>query len=112
MCSMSCLVNFQQEVSALLSKHLVTILEDVAKRYELDADELKERYMTAGVGDADKKKRGRKKKQKDEYIETVEVEFEGTKYLVDDQNNVYTHNIEAPALVGERLVDGTIRLFA
>lgn len=95
----------------MLAKHLGGVLEDIAKRHELDIEDLKERYLSPVVSEAEKKKRGRKKKQKDEYIETVEIEYEGTKYLVDEQNNVYSHNIEAPALVGERLVDGTVRLF-
>lgn len=56
--------------------------------------------------------KSRKKKQKEEVIETEEYEYEGVKYLVDNQNNVYTYNIEEPALVGEKLVDGTVKLFA
>jgi hypothetical protein len=53
----------------------------------------------------------RKKKQKEDVIETEEYEWDGVKYLVDNQNNVYTYNIEEPALVGEKLVDGTVKLF-
>jgi hypothetical protein len=55
--------------------------------------------------------KSRKKKQKEEVIETEEYEYDGVKYLVDNQNNVYTYNIEEPALVGEKLVDGTVKLF-
>ena len=51
----------------------------------------------------------RKKKQKDEFIKTVEYEFEGQKYLVDDANNVYTYDVEKPKLIGEKLINGTVR---
>lgn len=117
------------DISTLLTSHIKCILSDISKTYGISKDELLERYMptkedknkkddeggletaalTASV--EPKKKRGRKKKQKDEFISTEEYEFEGEKYLVDGQNNVYTHNIEEPMLVGERLVDGTIKFF-
>jgi glycogen synthase len=57
------------------------------------------------------KKRGRKKKQKEEFVEMEEYTFGDTTYLIDTQNNVYTFDIEAPRLIGERFVDGTIHLF-
>ena len=57
------------------------------------------------------KKRGRKKKQKEEFIEMEEYVFNDTTYLIDTNNNVSTFNIEAPRLIGERFVDGTIHLF-
>lgn len=64
----------------------------------------------ASAAEKDKKKRGRRKKSKDEFLETEEYEFEGVTYLVDAQNLVYTYNIEAPVFVGHRLADGTIKL--
>jgi len=57
------------------------------------------------------KRRGRKKKQKDEFIEVEEYVYEGATYLVDGQNYVYSFDIDAPHLIGERFVDGTIRFF-
>lgn len=106
------------ELQKLVQRHLVGVLEDIANKYQLDAAELKSIYLDgdtdfAGSTEAqgEKKKRGRKKKQKDEFIEVEEYEYEGSKYLVDSQNNVYSHDVEQPVLVGERLVDGTVRLF-
>jgi len=108
----------KQNIHDLFVQHISTILDDIADTYKIDVNELKSKYLednastttdASAVVVTEKKKRGRKKKQKDEFIETVEVEYEGEKYLVDDNNNVYSHNVEEPRLIGERLVDGTIR---
>ena len=96
--------------------YLQGVLEDIAKVYKLDANELKEKYLDvtspAATDNTEKKKRGRKKKVKDEFIETYEHEYEGEKYLVDNNNNVYTYNVDEPMLIGEMLVDGTIKTYA
>lgn len=113
--------NILEDLGLVINNHVKNILEDIAMTYDLDIGALKNKYLLSeadaccrGVSGgvvAEKKKRGRKKKQKDEFIETEEYEYEGVKYLVDRNNNVYTHNVEEPHLVGERLVDGTVRLF-
>lgn len=102
------------DIQDLINKNINSILEDIATKHSLDISELRETYLNKGDSTVvqEKKKRGRKKKQKDEFIETTEIEFEGQKYLVDNQNNVYTTDIDAPALIGEKLVDGTIKLFS
>jgi hypothetical protein len=98
------------------------ILKPIAKDYNLDLKELVNKYLTKSTespsdvattstdptADAPKK-RGRKKKQKDEMLETEEYEWNGNKYLLDANNNVFTYDLENPKLVGEKLVDGTIR---
>jgi hypothetical protein len=120
------LTNLSTQISALVAAHLQDelkhILLDIAKRYSIDAQELIELYQQKSetksccvqdqCSTSEKKKRGRKKKQKDEFIETEEYEYDGTKYLVDSNNNVYTFNVEEPHLIGERFVDGTIRFFS
>ena len=116
--TMSTLCNLCTDINGLVKEHLKLVLENIALTYNLNEQELKEKYMgdQASSGStvdngAEKKKRGRKKKQKDEFIEAEEYEYEGQKYLVDGSNNVYTYNIEEPTLIGERLVDGTVKLF-
>lgn len=104
------MASLHSDILTLVNKHLSTILEDIAAKHDLNVNDLKEQYLQTNQ-DIEKKKRGRKKKQKDEFIEAVEIEYDGTKYLVDDQNNVYTHDLEAPTLIGEKLVDGTIKFF-
>ena len=52
-----------------------------------------------------KGKRGRKKKEcpfenSDEYVATIAKIINGTTYLIDGQNNVYTYNMEAPEKIG------------
>jgi hypothetical protein len=109
------------QISSLINHHINAMLEDIAETYKIDDAELgslKAKYIidyskNEDPNDpAEKKKRGRKKKQKDEFIETEEYEYEGKKYLVDAQNNVYTFNIAKPKLVGEKLADGTIRFIS
>ena len=111
--SMSSTIALTSSLSDLVNSHVRSILESIAKTYNISEKELKEKYLDDKKDDGvEKKRRGRKKKQKDEYIETEECEYEGVKYLVDGNNNVYTFNLEEPALIGERFVDGTIRFFS
>lgn len=107
--------------------HTNEILSSISKDYNIDLEELKDKYgskpLTIDVGKSKKnklthdadglpiepKKRGRKKKQKEEMIETEEYEYNGVKYLIDHENNVYTYNIEQPVYVGTKLIDGRIK---
>ncbi len=110
-----------------VKNHTNEILASISKDYNINIDELKEKYgskpITIDIGKNKKnkvthgpdglpiepKKRGRKKKQREELIETEEYEFDGVKYLVDNDNNVYTYNIEQPVFVGTKLIDGRIK---
>jgi hypothetical protein len=107
--------------------HSNEILISISKDYNINIDELTEKYgskpITIDIGKNKKtkithgpdglpiepKKRGRKKKQREELIETEEYEFNGIIYLVDNDNNVYTNNIEQPVFVGTKLIDGRIK---
>jgi hypothetical protein len=107
--------------------HAKEILLSISKDYNINIDELTEKYgskaITIDIGKNKKnkithgpdglpiepKKRGRKKKVREELIETEEYDFNGVKYLVDNDNNVYTHNIEQPVFVGTKLIDGRIK---
>lgn len=107
--------------------HSNELLISISKDYNINIDELTEKYgskpITIDIGKNKKtkithgpdglpiepKKRGRKKKQREELIETEEYEFNGIKYLVDNDNNVYTNNIEQPVFVGTKLIDGRIK---
>lgn len=110
-----------------VKNHIHQILSSISKDYNINLDELKEKYgsvpITIDIGKNKKskithgpdglpiepKKRGRKKKQREELIETEEYEYNGVKYLVDNENNVYTHNIDQPVYVGTKLIDGRIK---
>ena len=87
------------------------VLEDVSTAYSIPLSDLKTRIGGKYAEDQPPKRRGRKKKQKEEFIEVEEYVYEDTTYLVDEQNYVYTFNLEAPHLIGERFVDGTIKFF-
>jgi hypothetical protein len=110
-----------------VKNHTSDILLCISKDYNISFDELNEKYgskpVTIDIGKNKKskiahgpdglpiepKKRGRKKKQREELIETEEYEFNGIKYLVDNDNNVYTHNIDQPVYVGTKLIDGRVK---
>lgn len=101
-----------------ITENLEEMLKDISITYSLDFEELKTKYInkpneTIIIEQQVEvpKKRGRKKKQKEEYIEAEEIEFEGKTYLVDDKNNVYTNNIDFPTLIGEKLVNGNIKFY-
>lgn len=114
-------------ISQHVKTHTSDILGLIASEYNLDIEELKARYgsrpFTVDLGKVKKKplhvgsegvstepkKRGRKKKPREELIETVEYEYNNVKYLVDNDNNVYTHNVEQPVYVGTKLIDGRIK---
>lgn len=114
-------------ISQHVKTHTFDILELIASDYGIDIDELKVKYgsrpFTVDLGKAKKKpvqagtegvttepkKRGRKKKPREELIETVEYEYNNVKYLVDNDNNVYTYNVDQPVYVGTKLIDGRIK---
>lgn len=80
------------------------LLERISSDYDIPFNELMSRYQ-AFLSDKSPGKRGRKKKQhamqtRDEYIETEEFIFDGTKYLIDTNNNVYSYDIQNPILLG------------
>jgi LysM repeat protein len=87
----------------------------IAHDYHLPLEELKEKYgnpiplTPKNEVKKEAKKRGRKKKQREEVIETEEYEYNDVVYLVDKDNNVYTHDVNRPVLVGTKLVDGRIK---
>ncbi len=85
------------------NKKLVKILDDIASKYNLNSDELKQNYLITPI------KRGRRKKISNEYIEMTEFEYNGDKFLIDDKNTVYTFEPESPLVIGEKLIDGSVK---
>lgn len=104
------------QINSITNVYLNHILSDIAKKYKIDEKELKEKYL--GPAAVLPKKRGRKKKDTikklepdtDEIIETEVIEWRGQKYLVDSMNNVYTHNLEEPVHIGER-INGNVVIY-
>ena len=53
---------------------------------------------------------GRKKKVvATEFVEMTELMHEDVKYLVDNDNNIYTYDLDAPKLIGQKLVNGAVK---
>jgi hypothetical protein len=107
--------------------HTKLVLTEVAKDFDLSVDDLLQRYGNLApnielgrskkkgansVKSTEPKKRGRKKKMKEELIETEEYEYNGVTYLVDGDNNVYTYNIDQPTLIGTKLIDGRVKFLS
>lgn len=111
-------------ISHHVREHTLTVLKAVATDYEIPFDDLIDKYGTMSLSfditkpkkkaprSTEPKKRGRKKKQKEEMIETEEYQYEGVTYLVDKDNNVYTYDVDQPTYIGMKLIDGRIKLNA
>lgn len=99
-----------KDVSTTYSIPLTDLQSRIGGKYS-EADQQQAANKTTEPQVPAPKRRGRKKKQKDEFIEVEEYAYEGATYLVDGQNYVYSCSLEAPHLIGERFVDGTIRFF-
>lgn len=102
-------------VMTQIHEQLHHTLKAIAEEYDIPLEDLIQKHgtpMPLSTGTPAKKegkKRGRKKKQKEELIETEEYEYNGVVYLVDKDNNVYTNDVNAPVLVGTKLVDGRVK---
>jgi hypothetical protein len=90
-------------MESAFNKKLSKILDEIAEKYNLNAEELQKTYIP------NVKKRGRRKKKTDEIIEMTEYIYEGDKFLIDSKNTVYTFEPESPLVIGEKLIDGTIK---
>lgn len=110
-------------IESHIKEHTKTLLLSIAKDYNISFDELNDKYSNilpnidlgktrkkgTSSANVEPKKRGRKKKVKEELIETEEYEYNNIIYLVDKDNNVYTNNIKEPVLIGTKLIDGRIK---
>lgn len=119
------LEDISTQIKHYVFSELETVLKDISEKYKISFDDLKKNYLIQStkqtietietvetINDvAVPKKRGRKKKVKEEYIETDEYEYEGVTYLVDNKNIAYSNNVKSPTVLGEKLVDGTIKFY-
>jgi hypothetical protein len=114
-------------IQGQIRDHTKNILGQIAKDYDLSIDEVLEKYGSiqpnielgrskkkgsGSVKNTEPKKRGRKKKTREELVETEEYEYNGVTYLVDGDNNVYTYNVDQPVLIGSKLIDGRIKFLS
>ena len=81
---------------------LQNVLADVSQTYNIPLKELETKYILGNK---------RKKVPKEEYIEAVEYSYNGTLYLVDNNNIVYSNDIQKPYIIGEKLVDSSIKFY-
>ena len=65
-----------------MATDLQRVLLDISLQYGINFNELKEKYLKPDVA----KKRGRKKKMKEEFIDAEEYDYQGVTYLVDNKN--------------------------
>lgn len=91
----------------------VQLIRVIAEDYNLDVKELIEKYIEGDQSYAKSLLTSKKqyKKKKNDYVEAEEFMYHGVVYLVDGRNQVYTNNLEKPMMVGERLVDGSVKFF-
>ncbi len=106
--------DISSKLTVIINEEIDNVLKSISIKYSIDYNELRSQFIKNKDNTTNKKvpqKRGRKKKEKEEFIETEEYDYNGVTYLIDKKNVVYTNNTEAPTIVGERLVDGTIKFF-
>lgn len=111
--------DISNKLTSIIYEEIDAVLKSISSKYSIDYTELRQqfikpKYLNNELSSLDKKqpqKRGRKKKEKEEFIETEEHEYQGVIYLIDKKNVVYTNDTEAPVIIGEKLVDGTIKFY-
>lgn len=89
----------------------IDLIKAIARDYDLDADELIEKYVHGNGVDTHGIRKCCQKKKRNDYVETEEYDYKGVTYLVDARNQVYSYNLDKPMMIGERLVDGSIKFF-
>jgi hypothetical protein len=104
------------KIQKIINEDIDIMLKDISENYKLDYEELKIKYLPLNKIDTvveldGPKKRGRKKKVKEEFIEAEEFVYKDITYLVDGKNIVYTNNLDKPTIIGEKLIDGTIKFY-
>jgi hypothetical protein len=97
--------NLSHSIVSHIKTELASIIKHIAKDYDLDEHELRNRYL-GHIGKNAKNKRQRKKKNADDFIEAEELIVSGKMYYVDANNNVYTNDINNPVLIGKRTGPG------
>jgi len=102
------------ELKTILDNAVYNVLKIVSSEYNINFEELKAKFNSSSVSlppssKEDKKiKKGRKKKNS-EFVEMTKFIYENKEYLVDNENNVYTFDIEKPKLIGQKLVNGIVK---
>jgi hypothetical protein len=105
------------KIQTVINEDISNMLKDISLTYKLDYAELKQKYSPLNKQNAietvvdEPKKRGRKKKIKEEFVEAEEFVYKDITYLVDGKNIVYTNSLDMPTIIGEKLVDGTIKFY-
>jgi hypothetical protein len=108
---MSTVQSMNEKIQNIINEDIEGMLKDIAKTYKINFVELKQKYIINDIKSDLPKKRGRKKKLKEEFIEAEEYVYKGETYLVDNKNLIYKNDLESPTVIGEKLVDGTIKFY-
>ena len=105
--------NIRNEIQIIVDIQILEFLAIISEKFDIDRDQLIEIYNQSKqnicASDTEKKRRGRKKKSKEIDIQTEPYTYKNITYLVDDKHHVYTYDINKPVLVGQKLVNGTIK---
>jgi hypothetical protein len=104
---MNIMATVTQNITNIINESWVSLLTEISKDYNIDFEELKNRYLTE-VSIVAVKKRGRKKKIKDEYIEAEEFEYNGETYLIDKNGIIYSNDSKNPVMLGQKKRDGHV----
>lgn len=92
------------------------LLLRISNDYKINYNELFDKYIsstkiTRPNNEANKVKDNIVPRKSFELIKTCKFIHNDIEYLIDDNNNIYTNNIEKPKVVGLRLIDKSIKFF-
>ena len=88
------------------------LIKLIAHDYDLNEEELLQKYLYIDNIESSCSMQSKKiiqKKKRNDCIETEEYTYNGITYLIDSKNQVYTYNIDKPMLIGDKLVNGSIK---
>jgi hypothetical protein len=95
------------QIKLLMYNECSDLIKKISEKYTLNENEVLHTFFPDNEKEIVKKKRGRKKKTQDNFINVHSDIIDGKKVLIDDDNIVYT-NIRNPLIIGKMNKEGKI----
>lgn len=117
-----------ESILEICHDYMSQVLKQVCEDHNLNYQEILKKYLpdrdgtnregssgastSAGGSSATRKKSSSSsKKNKQDYLEVIEYKHGDDVYYMDKKMNIYSHDKDAPKLLGIKLVDGTIKFY-
>ena len=96
------------QIKLLMYNECSDLIKKISEKYTLNENEVLHTFFPDNEKEIVKKKRGRKKKTQDNFINVHSDIIDGKKVLIDDDNIVYNNNIHNPLIIGKMNKEGKI----